>query len=67
MVDFSIDLGNLLGATLLAVTNLIGLWMQWKSRNETREIRRRLKKEIKKRKRLKNQVRRLRDKVNRNR
>lgn len=65
MVDFSIDLGNLLGATLLAVTNLIGWWIQGKSRNETREIRRRIKKKDPKRKRLQNPVRRLRDKVNR--
>ena len=63
MVDFSIDLGNMLGAALLAVTNLIGLWMQWKSRNETREIRRRLKN----RKRPQNSVRRLRDRENRKR
>ena len=63
MIDFSIDLGNLLGATLLAVTNLIGWWIQGKSRNETREIRRRLKN----RKRPQNPVRRLRDKVNRKR
>ena len=63
MVDFSIDLGNLLGASLLAVTNLIGWWVQGKSRNETRKIRRRLKN----RKRPQNSVRRLRDKVNRKR
>ena len=63
MVDFSIDLGNLLGASLLAVTNLIGWWIQGKSRNETRKIRRRLKN----RKRPQNPVRRLRDKVNRKR
>ena len=67
MIDFSIDLGNLLGATLLAVTNLIGWWIQGKSRNETRKIRRRIKKKAQKRKRLQNQVRCLRDKVHRKR
>ena len=67
MIDFSIDLGNLLGASLLAVTNLIGWWIQGKSRNETRKIRRRLKKKAQKRKRLQNQVHLLWDKVNRKR
>ena len=61
MVDFSIDLGNMLVATMLAVTKLIEWRMQGKSRNETPEIRRRLKN----RKRPQNSVRRLRDKVNR--
>ena len=63
MVDFSVDLGNLLVPILLAVTKLIEWRMQGKSRNETREIRRRLKN----RKRPQNPVRRLRDKVNRKR
>ena len=67
MADFGIDFSHLLGAALIAVTNLIGSWMQRKSRNETREIRRRLKKKAQKRKRLQNPVRRLRDKVNRKR